>query len=96
MAQLLALTVCRDPFRSSDRVGGAAGMNQWKHKPEPGAGLWTEEADGSKADGEAGGCSAPPPPPVPILTVEDRVNRLAPLMGSAGLKDTIPVVGQWI
>lgn len=37
-----------------------------------------------------------PPPPVPILTVEDRVNRLAPLMGSAGLKDTIPVVGQWI
>lgn len=60
-AQLLALTVCRDPFRSSDRVGGAAGMTQWKHKPEPGAGPWTEEADGSKAGGETGGCSAPPP-----------------------------------
>lgn len=36
------------------------------------------------------------PRPIPILTVEVRVNHLVPPMGSAGLKDTIPVGGQWI
>lgn len=64
----------------------------WRHpntfQPGPGAGPWTEEADGSKAGGEAGPWS---PPATQGTYSGSPVNRWAPLMDSIRLRITLPV-----